>query len=373
MARAVRRWLVAGVLACCALAVALLPPREPRIRYRVVYGDGYGIPAVRLNRERLRFEDALARLRLLALRDSLVLPAGAAGVRENGGRIRVVADPGIPSRVVDQIARSSERSWERTAPHDTTVSVVVVALIDTATVVEGYRRELPWVMRTTHILPTEEEHPICMHVIDFGMFEVRSLAEGESWLAGWRAASLRRGLGACAYYAAFGLPGREVGHWLESLGYLPLLNADWSGSEPGERYAWLREGSSHPAWIWDLPADLIGCAAGDRARCRRAARAGGGREGRLLVPAPITAPGIVLFGGPRTYGNSWTDGLGPATQEYLSDMVGAFGHERFARFWQSDAPVEEAFAAAMGVPLDEWTMQWARRYIGVPRTAGQLP
>jgi hypothetical protein len=73
------------------------------------------------------------------------------------------------------------------------------------------------------------------------------------------------------------------------------------------------------------------------------------------------------------YSYRYGHGLGPAAQEYLGDMVGRFGRERFERFWTSDAPLEEAFEEAMGMPLDQWTMQWARTYIGVPRTAGQLP
>jgi hypothetical protein len=54
-------------------------------------------------------------------------------------------------------------------------------------------------------------------------------------------------------------------------------------------------------------------------------------------------------------------------------MVAEFGRGRFARFWKSNAPLEEAFEAAMAMPLDEWTMAWARRYIGKPRSAGQVP
>ncbi|HEY6853922.1 MAG TPA: hypothetical protein VI139_06725, partial [Gemmatimonadales bacterium] len=43
---------------------------------------------------------------------------------------------------------------------------------------------------------------------------------------------------------------------------------------------------------------------------------------------------------------------------YLADLVRAMGRERFARFWRSPLPRDSAFAAAFGVPMDEWTHRW---------------
>ncbi|MGD8726366.1 MAG: hypothetical protein PVH40_01910, partial [Gemmatimonadales bacterium] len=105
---------------------------------------------------------------------------------------------------------------------------------------------------------------------------------------------------------------------------------------------------------------------GYRERCGLAVRAGVAPSLGPPWPATLEAPGVVLR-------RSRTNGLGPAAQEYLGDMVAEFGRGRFARFWKSNAPLEEAFEAAMAMPLDEWTMAWARRYIGKPRSAGQVP
>ncbi|MDH3290635.1 MAG: hypothetical protein OEO17_05540 [Gemmatimonadota bacterium] len=367
MAQSVTRWVFAGVLACCAVAVALLPPRDITVRYQAPFVSDPG----RLNRERLRFEDALARLRLLRLRDSLPQLPGRA--LEPNGRLRLVADPGLPPRIVDVIALLSEQSWKRSAPHDTTVSVMVAALIDTAGEVERFRREVPRYMQISHLVPTTEGRTTCLRVVDFGVSEVEAYTEGHSPVHGWRSTNLRRGMGACTYYAAFGAPGRDIARWLATWRYLPIANADWSGAEPEERYARSRD---YGRW---LDADFTGCAAGDLTRCRLAvwnartvwnARGPGGWPAQF---AEFDVPGVVFSGRYWFYSYRYGHGLGPAAQEYLGDMVGRFGRDRFERFWTSDAPLEEAFEEAMGMPLDEWTMQWARTYIGVPRTACHLP
>jgi len=361
MAQSVTRWVVGGVLACCAVAVALLPPSDISARYQ---GSFAFSDLGRVNRERLRFEDALARLRLLRLRDSLPQLPGRA--LEPNGRLRLVADSGLPPRVVDVIALLSEQSWAQSAPHDTTVSVVVAALIDTAGEVEGFRREVPRYLQISHLVPTTQGETTCLRVVDFGASEVEAFTEGYSPVSGWRSTSLRRGMGACTYYAAFGVPGRDIARWLATWRYLPIANADWSGAEPEERYA-----GYYGRW---LDTEFTGCAAGDLRGCRLAVWTAPGQNEWPARFAEFDVPGVVFPVRWWIYfGYRYGLGLGPAAQEYLGDMVGRFGRDRFERFWTSDAPLEEAFEEAMGMPLDQWTMQWARTYIGVPRTAGHLP
>jgi hypothetical protein len=335
---------------------------------------GYFEPA-RLNRERLRFEDALARLRLLRLRDSLPQRADTR-TADPRGRLRVVADPGILARAVDVVVLLSEQSWDRSMPHETTISVVVAALIDTAGEVEGFRREAPSGIRTAYLVPTTEDETLCVRVVDFGGSELQAIADGRSPAVGaWRMASLRRGIGSCAYYAAFGVPGQDIARWLAAWRYLPIANADWTGAEPEERYTWLREDSERAPWagrLW-FDADFTGCAAGVLSRCQLAVWNTPGLGGWPAPLARFDVPGVVFSGRYWSYGYRYGNGLGPAAAEYLGDMVGRFGRDRFQRFWSSDAPLEEAFHEAMGMPLDEWTMEWARRYVGVPRTAGHLP
>ena len=54
-------------------------------------------------------------------------------------------------------------------------------------------------------------------------------------------------------------------------------------------------------------------------------------------------------------------------------MVGHFGHETFRRFWASDDSLRLAFAAATEEDLDEWTMRWARSYVGTPASGNRVP
>jgi hypothetical protein len=51
-----------------------------------------------------------------------------------------------------------------------------------------------------------------------------------------------------------------------------------------------------------------------------------------------------------------------AADRYLSDMVREVGHDRFLRFWSSTQPVDTALAAALRMPVGEWTVSWERRF-----------
>jgi hypothetical protein len=48
----------------------------------------------------------------------------------------------------------------------------------------------------------------------------------------------------------------------------------------------------------------------------------------------------------------------------MSDLEGEFGRDRFARFWTSDQPVEDAFVSAFDEPIEMWTMRWAQDRMG---------
>jgi hypothetical protein len=51
-----------------------------------------------------------------------------------------------------------------------------------------------------------------------------------------------------------------------------------------------------------------------------------------------------------------------AANRYLSDVVRDVGHERFLRFWNSTEPVDTALAAALRMPVGEWTVRWEGRF-----------
>ena len=56
----------------------------------------------------------------------------------------------------------------------------------------------------------------------------------------------------------------------------------------------------------------------------------------------------------------------------LADLVEEFGEESFARFWQSELPVGEAFADVFGVSRAEWTYGWAEERLGSRTSRGGL-
>ncbi len=249
------------------------------------------------------------------------------------------------------------------------MSVVVAALIDTSGVVDGHARQKPDWMRVSYLLPAGEWDRACFVVFDLGVSDVSDFHSPSISWRNWRNMGIGGETGVCTYYATFGLPGRDVARWLATWRHLPAMGSDWSGAEPEERYAEWR--GYRRTW---LDPGFLGCAAGHRMRCRRAIWNAPNRDVWPWMLARFAAPDVLSFDRYRFYG-FYADrhGLGPAGQEYLGDMVGRFGRERFRRFWTSDAPLEQAFADAMGMPLDEWTMQWARTYVGAFRTAGHLP
>jgi hypothetical protein len=69
---------------------------------------------------------------------------------------------------------------------------------------------------------------------------------------------------------------------------------------------------------------------------------------------------------------SWRDPLGPSQRSYFAAMVAHYGRDQFERFWTSDAPLEDAFLAATGESIDDWTMRWTRADFGTPARGSKL-
>jgi hypothetical protein len=361
MAHRLSRWLIAVVLACAAVAVILLPPHAPtdeNERMRLPPSWVYG-------RAQRQLGQAVEILRLARLDQSLT---SRVGLEDTGGGLpAIIVDPNVPSRIADLLDHIVAASWQRIVPVDSSIAFAVAVSVDTIQVVEGYEREAWWGTRVSHLLPVEPDDRDCVSVASFGRKDARSFASGRS-LDGWEMQWLRESIvGACGYYAVFGKPGDGIARWLESWEYSPILSTSWlAGEQPGASRDWRFRN------FRGLHTEFVGCAAGDLARCRAAMHSTPG-EGRVFVRrADFTLPGMV---GADPYRSRYPprDALGPAADRYFADMVVEFGRDRFRAFWTSEAAIEDAFAQAMGVALDEWTRQWARTYIGVPQTARSIP
>jgi hypothetical protein len=236
-------------------------------------------------------------------------------------------------------------------------------------------------MRVTHVLPEATDGRTCLTIVDVGVWAGRMITLGRaSPLEIRRLAPVSHLLGTCAYYLRFGPPGDAVGAWLAEGSYILAQEPTWAVQpgqpplEPGRR------GPSRTVGWWDpyfrtTTFELDACAAGDRRVCGMIAV---GEEAyqpdprlasRRVFNRRIMPPGLA----PVVRYWSLRHPLGWASQAYLADMVSDLGAERFQRFWSSDLPVDSAFAVAMGMPLDQWTVRWARAHVGLPRRGPTVP
>jgi hypothetical protein len=346
-----RRPVLLGVAACLLIAVGLLPVEEsdqdPGLR--------------RSNPEwRVNFQIGSAQwyLYLLELRDSVMASLG-----ETVSPVEIRIDSAVTERARPAIRAALGARFDYLAPDPAMRTVVLV--------VPGSAPGTPWgYFGTAQLVPTTTDGRTCIAVTGFGSWDLRRFQQGHG-LSPYSLSRIReRGLGACGFYAAFGLPGRHVASWLEHHNYAPVQDLDWvsdplASPEPVGR-------GDHDEVRFSVDLAFVGCAAGDLARCRGAIY-GDPDQGRLPVAwADFRPAGVAstrAFGGP---GGS-RHPLGPWTGSYFGDMIGHFGRETFRRFWTSDDSLHAAFAAATGEDLDEWTMRWARSYIGTPASGNRIP
>ncbi len=338
------RIVIAGIGACLLIGVALLPveQREPS---RVYYSD----PSRRIGSQ---VQSAERFLEILELRDSVLTSIGDGNV--------LSVDERIPERNRRALHGAIRTQMDRVVAEEGARLAVLVRVSSGA-------------FGIVQVVPAATDGRTCIATIHLGAWQSEAMREGRGLSAYLLMRVRREGLGACAFYAAFGLPGRQVADWLEQWAYLPAGDLDWNAdplavgelrvSPPGAGR------SAPPMRRGDLT--FLGCAAGDLGRCREAIN---GRPGEDRLPvrwADFRPTGISATAGRFEWRSRQP--LGPWTDAYLGDMVGHFGRETFRRFWTSNDSLPAAFAAATGEDLDEWTMRWARSYIGTPASGNRVP
>jgi hypothetical protein len=177
---------------------------------------------------------------------------------------------------------------------------------------------------------------------------------------------LSAGLGPCAFYAAYGTPGRPVRQWLAARNWDVARYLDVPGIE-GERFSSLNlMGDPRFSWYWEavysFPPATVACLAGRSSGCRAAVLAGADRDRSMTIPQVV-----------RIERRWWrTQHLLPG-ERYLSDVARAIGRDRFLSFWTSPLPVDTALAAALKQPVGEWTEQWERRFVPRIRLGAAAP
>jgi hypothetical protein len=363
-----RYWLAAAVMFCVALAALYLPPREPHRRESAAHRP----PEIRA---RQQVEEKLAAAvwvtRVLEQRDSLLRTAAQTGLLE-GDTIALMLDPGLPPLFQTLFSRFLEEPRRLMQDYPRLGPLIIATVVDTLPDPRGLPSRNPWGMRVVHVLPEATDGRTCLAIVDVGVWAGRMITLGRaSPLEIRRLVPVSHLLGVSAYYLRFGPPGEAVGAWLAEGNYILGQEPTWAVRQEHQPLeSGLRRPSRTVGW-WDpysrsTTFELDACAGGDHAACALAAL---GKEAyqpdprlasRLIYNRRIMPPGVA----PVVRYWSVRHPLGWTSQVYLADMVNDLGADRFQRFWSSDLPVDGAFAAAMEVPLDQWTMRWARAQVG---------
>lgn len=366
MARELRWWIAATLLACSVVGLVYLPPRgssatrqrflelEPptpnRLRARAL-ADQWRATSLQVNlmelRERIRPE--LARRRAAEVPGVFLVLTGSDTVS--------TAERRVVTAQLDTI-------WSRLGLGVTKISVAVVLRLGPATARAGEPLESSE-SGTAYLLPDSADRSTCVVLLSGRHWPRAAFAQPD-------AASNRRftdwlesGLGPCAFYAAFGRPGRQIGRWLGARKFDLALNPWWNGNA--------REGPYRPFYdaldarqnrwffmeVYRFPPDAIACLGGREARCRVAVLAGARDAG--AEPHFVTTE------------SWWRRQRLLAGDHYLADVVREVGWERFQSFWNSELSADTALAAALRKPVGEWTAQWQGRLIPPIRLGPAAP
>lgn len=364
MARELRRWGLATLVACALVAFGYLPPRggvtvpESRFAPRMAKATPARLHAQDLAEQ---WRSAQAAITLLQSERDLAGDLTAQPRAGTGFTLRINGPDSTASVLQPFIAAQLDSTWRQLGLGETKISVLVVV----ATPLPRPRGAdgvdvLPTQDRSgaaTYVLPDSSNRTTCAVLIPAAYFTINLLRTKRIDRVGQFREWLKGGLGPCAFYAAFGTPGTPARRWLARRGYDLALYPGWDslrsevrsfGFDAAElrRYSWYWE------WIYQLPAPTVACLAGRAGACGETvlSRSGGGFGDAL--------PRIL------TVQRRWwqTQSVVPG-ERYLGDVARDIGRDRFLRFWNSTDPVDTALAAALKEPVGAWTARWERRFV----------
>ena len=374
----IRYWVLLLAALCTAIAVAYLPPPErmaaPYVN-QLIRSDSF----VLLPRENevvwsayTEYVSAAGRLRyarmytrILELGDSIQQEAESRLKWDAGYQLTFA--PEIPAALQDVIASQLDYSSRDARPATHGPPGVVAVVLDTVgdDVSDGWIRY--YMPRFVYLLPQEPGQP-CISLVTLGKTAANELATGllrPGRILGPSPPALR---GPCAFYSRFGKPGSGIESWLQQQEYQAALLPEWLAPPPFQGWASRLQRSGSLSYFGIQYPAFVSCASGDREACATAA-----------TQKPHMPQTVLHAERPRRVAIGWERywylllPLGARSRSFLSDMVTNLGEEQFQQFWSSDEPVETAFLHAAGVTLEDWTMEWARQQIGVPRRGPAAP
>ena len=358
MARELRWWLAAVLLACGAVAVAYLPPRG------AARGVGLRDEPFRQTTARLRAQALAAQWRTASL--ALRLPEYRKRLQPELLRRRERDEPG-PALLVeapDSVAAFARQRLRATLDMVSGQLGLGVTKVSVGLVVDLWRYVSANAGETPsqdfespgYLFPDSSDRTTCVALIPAWRW-TGTLAVQPQVRHQRVEDMLRTALGPCAFYAAYGTPGRGVRHWLAKRGYdlarVPLWDRE-RPERPQDSFVMYQDGTR---WWWGsvyrFPVTAIGCLAGRALSCRAAVLSGAEEASDDSLPR-------FLESDPRGW---WRRQRLLYSDRYLADVVREVGHDRFLRFWNSTDPVDTALATALKMPVGEWTERWQRRFV----------
>jgi len=344
VALTLERWIAAAV-AGCLIAVVLVSGDDSNAARRRRPQAAREVLDERANRTSSQAGRAADRLRRKVLLDS-VMAVTARAPRSSATRLFIPDN--YPKRA--QLTRAVNARLAGLLPAKMAVNVDFVVPADTG---REWRRD--W---NLHLLPTAGSNT-CVAI------------------AGNVLRSIRDWVGPCGFYAAFGSPGVNVDRWLKSGAWIYGVRF-WSSIAPAQDlsnyYGWydrslLWRGQSGFPMRRFISTLAYACLAGKSDACGPP----------ILTPQDNDQETDWYGGRPLQYrlrveGSSvwaisndylyWGWLMGPSMRSLLSDMAVSLGPDRFRRFWTSPLPLEEAFRAAAGQDIRDWTAMWMRSTYG---------
>ena len=357
---AVRGWVVAGLLGCLALAVAYVPPRgaqgsQSSANEFFVGQSPSGTPA----RQRAQaladaWRSADGSLHLVTARRRLQQLARTAIA--SGRSLVVVSESGGIATATPPIADSAARlAWHQLGLNETKVSVALI--IQLVSVSSRRDRPVPEEQTAAYLAPDSTDRTTCIAVVSAGRWWTRVLTGDLRARVPFEALvqTLKAGLGPCAFYAAYGTPGKSVHGWLVTRGWDLALTLD-AGARGRQANSLIEMADPSYRWYWDavytFPPSAVACLASRPEGCGAAVLAGASDD-----PA-IPSPDIMRVD--RRWGRipRLVEG-----QRFLGDVARTIGRDRFLTFWTSAQPVDTALALALKRPVGEWTADWERGFV----------
>jgi len=363
-----KRWGAVTLAGCAVIALAYVPPRGATASGRQLFTTQ--LPELTPARQRVQaladeWRNADGAVRLLEDRQH-VRGLLASHENDHSGRPTVIVRGAEDSpAAVRYIEAALDTAWQALGLGETKVRVAVV--IELARPPNVADRPTPADL-AAYLAPDSTDRTTCIALLRAGPYWARFLLgkrEAHDTGFGGFAQWLQAGLGPCAFYAAYGTPGKPVRRWLAARNWDVALYPGSRGIVGGRFSSLDLLGDSRYSWYWDqiysFPPATVACLAGRSSGCRAAVLEGAD------AASPAAGPQIV-----RPERRWWRAQRLLPGERYLSDVARDVGRERFQGFWASSLPVDTALAAALKQPVGEWTAQWERGFIA-PIPLGPAP